>query len=692
MFTFYICILLAAQALCISPAQRRSIVRSFSPRRNASSTTPLQVGNGNFAFGADITGLQTFRPFAIMSSWAWHNFSLPATSKIEDFTGQDWWTHDRLVNYNMPNPAKEDISTWLIQNPQRMNMANIGLYFQENITEDQLLHKSQTLDLWDGTILSTFQYNSSRVQVQVRSHPSDPAVAIEVKSDLLSKGLGVFFDFPYPTTNKFDAPYVGVWNEMERNSVDLQTSNNTALFKHITDQNINHVSVRWSAGSISGPLSGTNRYILDPTSDTLQIVAVFDSTRPMPTYHDICTQSASWWNEYWTSGAFVDLSATRNSTALELQRRIILSQYVAAVNQASDTPPQESGLVNNGWYGKFHLEMIPWHTLHFARWNHHDLLARSIPGTYQRFLNSSIIRASNQGYNGARWGKMTDPTGRSAPGEINALLIWQQPHPMLFAETIYHHFQNTQTLREWDQVITATADFMASYAWWNTSTQVYDLGPPMYPVSENTHPNKTINPTFELAYWRFGLDIAIQWKQRQGLTVPHDWINVRDNLAPLPIIDDAYAVYEGIPDMWNGTTVQDHPAMAGIYGFLPPTYNLNMTVMHNTADLIHEKWDLQGCYGWDFSMLAMNSLRLGDTERALSYLLHEYYAFDDAGYPVGGERVPTPYFPNTGGLLLAVAMMAGGWDGEGLHFPTDWSVDVDGFSPIYKTMKDEMVG
>lgn len=65
----------------ISTAQRRSIVRSFNPHRNASSaTTPLQVGNGNFAFGADVTGLQTFSNFAVESSWAWHNFSLPTTT------------------------------------------------------------------------------------------------------------------------------------------------------------------------------------------------------------------------------------------------------------------------------------------------------------------------------------------------------------------------------------------------------------------------------------------------------------------------------------------------------------------------------------------------------------------------------------------------------------------------------------
>lgn len=175
---------------------------------------------------------------------------------------------------------------------------------------------------------------------------------------------------------------------------------------------------------------------------------------------------------------------------------------------------------------------------------------------YDQFLPSSIERAAEQGYKGARWGKMTDPSGRSAPGEINSLLIWQQPHPMYFAEVEYRSFPNDTTLERWDEVLTASADFMASFPWFDNSTGVYNLGPPIYPVSENTNPNATINPTFELAYWRFGLDIAIRWKERQGQSVPEDWVTVRDKLAPLPVVDDTYPVFEGIPNMWsdNATT------------------------------------------------------------------------------------------------------------------------------------------
>lgn len=177
--------------------------------------------------------------------------------------------------------------------------------------------------------------------------------------------------------------------------------------------------------------------------------------------------------------------------------------------------------------------------------------------------------------------------------------------------------------------------------------------------------------------------------------------------------------------------------MAAIFGLLPPPPRddggggapLNMTVVRNTADKMRDLWDREDCWGWDFPMLAsaynnpsitiphsllpfpslqvyektapfcialtrialpthvnlrkiVNSLRLGDVDQAISYLLDPLFGFDDAGYPEGGSRVATPYFPGAGSLLLAVAMMAGGWDGDpGPHFPEDWDARVEGFIP-----------
>ena len=87
---------------------------------------------------------------------------------------------------------------------------------------------------------------------------------------------------------------------------------------------------------------------------------------------------------------------------------------------------------------------------------------------------------------------------------------------------------------------------------------------------------------------------------------------------------------------------------------------------------------------WDFPMLAMSAARNGETEKAIEWLLHPLFQFDDVGMPIGGVRVPTPYFPGSGSLLYAIAMMAAGWDGSNgtaSGFPKEgWEVEVEGIS------------
>ncbi|KIA75761.1 hypothetical protein HK57_00441 [Aspergillus ustus] len=684
---------------------RKNVVRQFNPvRTNLSTTTPMQVGNGNFAFGADITGLQTLLPFNTLSSWCWANDSLPTTlgqTDPSDYTGMDYWTHGRLVNYAIPNPAEPEISQWLIANPHRVNLGRVGfLYKGENIPIDDITDIHQTLDLYTGMLTSKFSLHGQHVTVTTIADLDDDIVAVDVQSSLVKDGsLGIFFDYPLTTgASKFEAPFVGNWTAVSAHTTTLKkVTGHKAVITHSLGGTTYHNGLQWEqGGNIQGPFNGTHRYLLQPTSKSnkMTFTARFSESNKIAStgksFTSIRKASTKWWTNYWESGAFIALTtSTSTSTsqdAEELQRRIILSQYLLAVNSAGKDPPQESGLQNNGWYGKFHLEMTFWHLAHWARWDKSALLERSVPDVYTRFLPSSIARATAQGYEGARLGKMSDPSGTSAPGSQNALLIWQQPHPMFFAELEYRAAaapnKKAATLRRWDVLLHELATWMVSYAWWNASTGVYDLGPPMYPSSENTSPNVTYNPTFELAYWRFGLKIACDWKTRLGDKVPGQWTHVLDNLAPLPVIDGAYSIAADQPDMWtNQDYTTDHPSQIAVYGLLPPTAGVDVRIVNATMAKIGEVWQLENSYGWDFPMLAMTSLRLGDVEGAVAWLLHENFQFDDVGNPVGGTVVPTPYFPASSALLYAVAMMAGGWDGaEGPHFPAHWRVKVEGFA------------
>ncbi|MGB8227098.1 MAG: hypothetical protein WCE45_09605, partial [Sedimentisphaerales bacterium] len=83
--------------------------------------SPLSLGNGRFAFTADVTGLQTFPqayengiPLTTMAEWGWHNFPNPKGYKQED-TFVYVQTGRRKVPYNIAR--KGPAVAWLRANP-----------------------------------------------------------------------------------------------------------------------------------------------------------------------------------------------------------------------------------------------------------------------------------------------------------------------------------------------------------------------------------------------------------------------------------------------------------------------------------------------------------------------------------------------------------------------------------------------
>lgn len=656
--------------------------------------SPLQVGNGEFAFGVDLTGLQTFVPFNTMSQWGWHSMPLPDGQRPEDFRGPLWDTHGRMVRYPMANSEQPALSRWLAANPHRLNLGRIGLVLLRPdgraAAPADLRNPRQELDLWQGIITSRFQLDDQPVTVQTCCHPRLDAVAVRIESPLIGSGrLRVAFDFPYGD-DRSGAAQVGDWNHPGRHETRLALRGaNRADFARRLDADGYHVSLTWSACAIlQGPnQKGPHRSELSAAGEQrLTFVAAF-SPRPfseaLPDVEATFGACREHWAAFWNSGGAIDLSASKDDRWRELERRIVLSQYLLAVNEAGTLPPQESGLVNNGWYGRFHFEMYWWHAAHYALWDRWPLVERSL-GMYRRFLAAARQRASEQGYRGARWPKCTGPDGREWPHPIHALLIWQQPHPMFFAELDYRTHPTRATLEKWRDVVFQTADFLASYAWFDAQTGRYVLGPPLYVVSENTKPQTTQNPAFELGYWRFGLRIAQTWRERLGEGRNAVWDKVLQRLAPLPVEGGLYVLHDGVQDMWTKWN-WEHPALTGVFGVLPGD-GVDRPTMRRTFDQVVGCWNFNRTWGWDFPMLAMCGARLGQPARSVDLLLHPArgFQFDARGLATGG---PFPYFPSNGGLLYAAAMMAAGWDGaphrNAPGFPDDgtWTVRWEGLKP-----------
>ena len=116
-------------------------------------------------------------------------------------------------------------------------------------------------------------------------------------------------------------------------------------------------------------------------SRVLEFVARFAPSSEkavMPTPQAVFSASKLHWKNFWTSGAAIDLSGTADPRAKELERRVVLSQYLTAIQCSGSLPPQETGLTCNSWYGKFHLEMHWWHAAHFALWRRLPMLEKSL--------------------------------------------------------------------------------------------------------------------------------------------------------------------------------------------------------------------------------------------------------------------------------------------------------------------------
>jgi hypothetical protein len=654
---------------------------------------PIQVGNGEFAFGMDITGLQTFAPFNTMSHWGWHSSPLPAGQRLEDFEGQVWDTHGRPVRYPMPDPERPELSQWMAANPHRINLGRIGLILTKRDGSEaspaDLRNARQTLDLWTGVVTSRFEIDGEPVTVVTAAHSRRDTVAARIDSPLIKeKRLAAFLSCPGNNPLQF-ANFVGDWTHPGQFVRVSGPAGNRAYFVRSIDGTSYHVGLEWDEdATLQMPqVSNVQREILlKPSGPALSFTCTFSPgpiTTDLPDAAAVIEASRENWPRFWKGGGALDLSGSKDPRWEELERRVVLSQYLMAVNEAGTYPPQESGLVNNGWYGRFHMEMLWWHAAHWALWDRWQEVDRSLD-IYKKLLPSARKLAASEGYRGARWPKCIGPDLREWPHEIHALLIWQQPHPIFFAELDYRAHPTRKTLLKWQPIVDATADFLASYAFFDESSHRYVLGPPLQVVSENADARRAMNPAFELSYWRFGLRTAQVWRRRLGLPPQAEWDKVLEGLAPLPMEDGLYVLDEGVKDMWTKFNYE-HPALIGTFGMLPGD-GVDHAAIRRTLDKVVETWDFKRTWGWDFPMLAMCAARLREPERAIDFLLTSApgFQFDARGLATGG---PFPYFPSNGGLLYAVAMMAAGWDGAPKQpapgFPTDgrWNVRFEGLSP-----------
>lgn len=676
---------------------REALVTRNNPQVSAfDSLASLSVGNGEFAFTVDATGLQTFPelykkgvPLGTQSQWGWHSFDNPENYRPEEYLKEfDFGRgHKEVYACQFKEPGRQQgAANWYRTNPHRLHLGIVGLEMPDGVTPDDFSHVQQTLNMWQGEIHSRFSLKETAYEVTTACHPTLDMVAATVTD---TDHTAVKFHFPYPTGAHADDACL--WDADDKHSTEVvRQDGQSALLKRTLDATTYYVQLAWQ-GKATLTEKQKNYFLLTPDEDTLSFSCLFTAEEPkagQPAFAETRQAAADYWNGFWKNGAAVDFSHCTDPRAKELERRVVLSQYLLAIQSAGSNPPQETGLTYNSWFGKFHLEMIWWHQAWQALWGHPELLARTM-AWYDQAEPIARQIAQRQGFEGVRWMKMTDPSGVEAPSNVGSFLIWQQPHYIYMAELLYRANPSEEVLQRYNHLVQETARFMYSFATYDDFHGRFLLKG-CIPAQETLKAATTINPPFEVSYWHFAMLTAQKWLERTGQKRNLEWDELIDKLSPLAYNEDSlYLASEDALDTYKDIRfTSDHMAVLGSVGILPMNKLIRADYMKNTLHWIWDNWNWGKTWGWDYPMTAMNATRLGEPEKAVGALLMDKrtntYLVNGHNYQDGRLRI---YLPGNGGLLTAVALMCAGWDGcevENPGFPKDgkWDVRWEGLKPM----------
>lgn len=681
---------------------RRKVIDRNNPiERKIDRYSVLSVGNGDFAFSADVTGLQTLGneyqdwnlPLCTMSTWGWHRTPVDPAGNYyspKDLVPTTYLFQGRKVQYPVKKqPGNEEVYDWLRKNPHKFDLYRLAfLWENKKISSDELSDVWQELHLYTGVLESSFLIHDVRVQVETVCDQKWDIIGVRVKSDALADGrLQVALSFGYPCENmagvdwtqenRHLSRYISSGSRafrVERSADELkfQTGMTCSCDMKVDRQSPHCFCITVNKKEAEFVVSATPGYRHDPCRTTFQ---------------QILQSSQTGYEKFWQEGGIVDCAEAQDPRAAELERRIILSLYLLKIQCTGNIPPQETGLTCNSWYGKQHLEMYFWHCAYLPLWGHTEELKKSL-NWYVKILPQARMNAKKNGYRGARWPKMVAYDGVDSPSGIAPLLIWQQPHLIYILDLLASVEGEKEVLIKYWKLIKESAEFMADYAVYNRKKDCYELLAPLIPAQERFDPVEVKNPTYETAYWRYGLVTAARFAMEVGENeLAQQWKNIGDKMAELPMDGGKYLSIEGCQNNFTVKNI-DHPSMLAAYGVLSdPT--VDKKVMRRTLETVLARWQYPTLWGWDFAVMAMTAARLSDPGLAMNILLRDtlknQYVVSGHNYQKTRKDLPL-YLPGNGSLLLAIALLLAGSKDAGTKrdgvLCKGWKIRYEGIHPF----------
>lgn len=688
---------------------RHAVVSRHNVRNSAiDPEAALTLGNGDFAFSVDATGLQGLEriyldnglPLETRATWAWHEFPNTEGHTLADASAPIDF-HGRQILY--PIKQNSPAGRYFRENPQPMPLGQFSfVLFGEPLRTEDISGVDQTLDLWTGVVTSRLLVRGEPLEVVTVAHGTGAALAVEARSPLIARGdLQVRVRFPYAYRANIAHKPPFIWNEPHKHSTRLVAVGPAQVRLERESDTTRYVAeLRWTTPAALAEKDRHDFRLRATSGDTLTFTCTFsDADNPAPadakTFAAVRASSTEAWHAYWTTGGMIDFSTATDPRARELERRALLSLYLVRVNYAGAFPPAETGLQHLSWFGKHNSEVYFLHAAQFYQWGHVELLEKGL-AWYRRILPKGIEQARAEGFEGVRWPKMSGIDGRPSPGGINPYIIWNQPNPIYLAELVYRAKPTAETLALYRDLVFESARFLASFAHKDPATGVYHLGPPLKNVTESTRAELVRNPTFELTFWHYGLTLAQQWRERLGLPRDPHWDDVFQNLAPPPVVETPagklYLEIEGVDDIYAPGKRGIPTSMLLALGYLPATPKIDLEIARRTFHVVDERNGPDRWLSWQMGQGAMTAARIGEPDTAVRILANNIRParFMPSGY-VRRPRDPegaVAYLPVNGSFLSALALMAGGWDGAppvpAPGFPKNgkWDIRVEGIRPM----------
>ncbi|GAB3979930.1 hypothetical protein [Plantactinospora veratri] len=310
--------------------------------------SPLSVGNGEFCYTVDVTGLQTFpehhpvrnpggtgTPGTLLGTqaqWGWHSMPGERAYDLAE-TRRAYPTPRGPVEYvdmrgalsGTAEAPQSPAESWLRGNPHRLDLGRIGLVWTTRPAGSgisarapepaEVTHPHQRLDLWTGTITSRFRLAGTPVEVDTVCHPDRDVLAVRVRSALLAEGLAIRIAFPYGSAEWSNA---ADWSRPEAHSSVLRPTPDGALLRRVLDDTAYSVGIGLPDGARILHVGRHEFLVVGAGLPAVELVVAFApgagsaAGAALPSYPEVAAASARHWPEFWRGGGAVELADSRD--------------------------------------------------------------------------------------------------------------------------------------------------------------------------------------------------------------------------------------------------------------------------------------------------------------------------------------------------------------------------------------------